>query len=492
MLLRLSVIVIFSIFLAVSATNAQDSYLDDLAGFEEDEISTEKNSNTSISEDIDSIATNTPIVDKLKSIFVIGGSIGFKAAINVNADEPKENTPDYTGLSMFQTSLYLNLKINLGTGRYLYASGHEFFDALYFIKDRDLYSKEYLDLYEQELKLDDLYFHADLLKHLSFSTGRQTIVWGNSDMFQVVDCINPLDMRTPGMIDIRDMRQPVFMSRIGLNFSKLLLEAILVHESRFNIMPIAGSSFFPYPITIPTKSYSHGGENSELALSAKLLMSGWDISAHYAYILNNSPYLSTDLPITFIELILNQSSQNLEMLSNLSEEIPLMQKHARIHLGGVAASAAIGNFMLKAEAAYLNGLKYLSRPNETLSRWDILLGTDYSGFKDMTLSLEFIDRFLLDHKELMTELEQINKHDFGWGLRINKNLLHNSLHLMGLLTLLGIDGSDGGFTRLSVSYDIADNLSTTLGTIIYINGDFKMYEDISKNNRITLEVKYSF
>lgn len=491
-MLKMFLILIFTISL-YTATYAEDSFEDDIAGFEEEETESIDTSNTSSKEPAISSKTVSSTVDILKSIFSLGGSIGLKSAINVNADKPKDNEIDYSGLSMLQASLYLNLKINLGTGRYIYASGHEFYDALYHIKDRNLYSKEYLDLYEQELKLDELYISVNLLPFLTISSGRQTIVWGNGDMFQVVDCINPLDLRTPGMVDIRDMRQPLFLSRIALNLNKFIAEAIVTHESAFNITPVAGSSFYPYPLTINKKEYSNGGENSELALSAKVLLPGWDIGINYGYLLNNSPHLTTDLPISMIEMIMNLDPSTIDIMSNnFSFEVPLIQEYARINLIGMNASSAVGNFMLKAEAAYIDGLKYLSRGNDKLSRFDFLLGTDYTGFKDMIISIEFNDRITPDHTDIMEKLEQIKKHDLGWSLRINKNLLHNNLKLMGLLTVLDMDGSNGGFTRLQGSYDIVDNFTATLGTIIYFDGDLRMYEDISKNNRITLELKYSF
>ena len=44
--------------------------------------------------------------------------------------------------------------------------------------------------------------------------GRQIVNWGRSDTVRVLDVINPLDNREPGLVDIEDLRLPVTMARV--------------------------------------------------------------------------------------------------------------------------------------------------------------------------------------------------------------------------------------------------------------------------------------
>lgn len=415
---------------------------------------------------------------ELESIFKFNGSIGTRLAFNLSYDQ-KEFT-------MLKTYLRLNLKTDFDNKNYLFISGQGFYDAIYNLNGHKKYTQEYLDRYEQELKINEIYLNMNVIPFLKIIIGRQIVVWGFSELFQVVDCINPLDLREPGMADISDMRLPLFMTRTILELNRFSIEANLIHESAFNIVPVKGSNFYVYQILIPENKYSNGGKNTEFTLSGKVLLNRFDISVHLASVLNNSSHIVSKLPLSEIQNILNNKD------TNISDRITLMQEHERLHLGGIAALSVFGNYILKYEIAYIQGLKYFSRPKEKLNRVDLLLGVDYYGIKDAIISFEIVDKILLQHKKIMASIEQVEKHDFAWGLQIQKNLLKNYLRIYGLFMINGINGKNGGFARISAQYDVIDNLAITLGTNLYLNGANLMYRNISRNNKIITEVRYSF
>jgi hypothetical protein len=44
---------------------------------------------------------------------------------------------------------------------------------------------------------------------------------------------------------------------------------------------------------------------------------------------------------------------------------------------GASGNVALGNWLLKSEAALFSGLKYFAAPGETFSRVDLLVGAEY-------------------------------------------------------------------------------------------------------------------
>ncbi len=77
-------------------------------------------------------------------------------------------------------------------------------------------------------------------------------------------------------------------------------------------------------------------------------------------------------------------------------------------------------------------------------------------------------------------------------LRYQSDFLHARLHLLALLMAFGDDLSGGGFSRYSVAYDLADALTVTGGLVTYQAGDKVPFNHIADNDRLFLDLKYSF
>ena len=56
----------------------------------------------------------------------------------------------------------------------------------------------------------------------------------------------------------------------------------------------------------------------------------------------------------------------------------------------------MGNWLFKAEAAYLDGFMFFLTGQETFVRIDLLAGLEYYGFRNTTLSLDMVNRHLVD------------------------------------------------------------------------------------------------
>ena len=92
---------------------------------------------------------------------------------------------------------------------------------------------------------------------------------------------------------------------------------------------------------------------------------------------------------------------------------------------GSAVNVAVGNWLLKAEAAYFNGLKFYHAPGEDYSRTDVLAGIEYSGFQNATIGLEMVSRRLNGFTDKLSRVPDFaNRYEFQTALRIEKKFLN--------------------------------------------------------------------
>ena len=77
--------------------------------------------------------------------------------------------------------------------------------------------------YETEIDLNELNIELEIFQNLDFKAGRQVVVWGKSDSIRITDILNPLDNRTPGLVDIKNLRLGRTMSKLDYYMNDLNL-----------------------------------------------------------------------------------------------------------------------------------------------------------------------------------------------------------------------------------------------------------------------------
>ena len=414
--------------------------------------------------------------------FSIGGSARLRAFYNYAKDPPAQTETDWRGISSLRGDLLLEAESKLSASWQAKVSLWGYYDGIYDIRGYDEYTDEVIETHEKDLELKDTFIQGSLLPSLDIKVGRQVVVWGKSDNLRVCDVLNPLYLREVGMTDIRDLRLPVTMARLDYYWSHWNISAMAIPEIRFNDMPVYGGDYYFQDVPFPEEDVPEDGiENMEYALALNGVFSGWDISFYYADIYDDAPYLyleSVDLvdpgppPIYQPNLVL---------------------KHARIDMFGAAWNLALGNWLIKTEAAYFQGLMYFNTPDETYSRTDIMFGIEYSGFRNMTIGVEALNRHLHDYDDVLedppTDLKQ---NEPQYAARLTKDWLNETLTLTLLASAFGVDFLSGSYERIALEYDLTDNFTVNGGLVMYQSGDRPEFEDIGDSDRIFAEVKYSF
>lgn len=401
--------------------------------------------------------------------FAVGGAISQDVSWNYAHDAPAAGETDHRGLSGLRSRLDAEFDLTLSPDWRAHVAGYGFYDWAWRIQGRDGYTEQFLGEYESDAALGEAWLQGRLGTGVDIKAGRQIVVWGKSDAIRVTDVLNPLDGRLPGRTDIEDLRLPVTMTRLDFYAGDWNLSTIAVHETRFNKTPVFGSDFYTAPAPPPPDSEpGEGFGEQEYAIALNGIFSGWDLSLYGAWIYNDLPHL---------------------------EDTPggPQLRHARLGMGGIAANVALGSWLFKGEAAYFDGLEFYQVPDEKFARLDTLLGVEYSGFTDTTISFEAANRHLLDFdSRLEGAPDDGRRNDFETAIRFSQRYLNDTLELSLLASTHGLSGDNGGFQRLEVTYDWTDSVEVSAGIVNYMSGDKRPFQGIDDNDRLFARIEYRF
>jgi hypothetical protein len=206
--------------------------------------------------------------------------------------------------------------------------------------------------------------------------------------------------------------------------------------------------------------------------------SGWDASLHWAQYFDDTAHFKIT-KVTFIP--------------GVGAVPTLEQRHSRLTMGGVTLSIPSGNFLWKAEAAKLQGMEFALVTDKTFARTDVLVGSEYSGWSDTSLTLEFGVQHLNDFDVKLEESPDSQLEDrIATTVSFMQDYINQTLHLSLVGMMIGKSGQDGGLNRMSLEYDVMDAFSVTGGVMLYQPGDNAYFKSLNENDRLFFEVRYSF
>ena len=404
------------------------------------------------------------------SRFSLDGYLKHGLSYNFAHDRPEPGETDWRGLSRFRSEIQLELKAKLSESWQAQVEGKAYYDAVFAIRGRDEFTGEVLDNREKDAEFGESYILGSITDKLDIRFGRQIMVWGKSDNIRITDILNPLDLREPGLVDIEDLRLPVTMTRLDYYFGNWNIAGLFLHEIRFNKVPVFGSDFFSGSSRLPPEDVpSDSLDNTEFAASLSGILSGWDVAFYFADVYSDQPHQET-----------KPNGQK-------------VRKHARLKMFGSAFNMAFGNWLLKSEAAYLDGLKFFNAPGKDFSRVDALVGFEYTGFHETVISFEVANRHLFDFEDALKQApDKAMEDEFQSAFRIKREFLNDTLKVTFLAQTFGVFGDDGALQRISAEYDLTDTIQLSGGFVFYTSGDLRQFQNIGDNDRLFLGIKYSF
>ncbi len=405
--------------------------------------------------------------DTPTSPWQLNGAATLSSSYNYAQGSPAAGETDHRGLSRLRSAFEFELKVDIADSWRGYVETSLSHDFVYQIQGRSGYTHAQLDSQESEAVLGEAWIQGSLTRSLDLKLGRQLVVWGKSDNLRVTDVLNPMDQRELGLVDIEGLRLPLTMARMDYYRGDWNLSAITVQEIRFHKTAQPGSDFYlgsDRPVV--NNSPNHSSSNLEYAVALNGLFSGWDLSLYWARLFDDQPHQESINGITTAE-------------------------HSRQTMLGAATNVALGNWLLKGEIAHFRGLAFTLISDQKKQRTDMLLGVEYTGFDDTTLSLEVVDRHL-HHYESALAAQGIKKDEWQTALRYAGEFMHARLKVTLLALLFGTVEEGGGVARLQGDYEWQENIRIIGGVVAYHSGDRRPFTRIGDNDRLFLDIKYSF
>ena len=397
----------------------------------------------------------------------LGGYASLAGSWSYQRQAPAPAQADHRGLSRARAKAQLELDWRPRDGWQAYTSAAGYYDGMFALKGREGFTTEYLDSEEHELEMRELWL-AWRLKRVDLRFGRQILAWGKSDSIRVVDVVNPLDFRVPGLVDIEDLRLPVTMLRSNVYAGSWTFTLALIPEIRQDRLPVYGSDYYPLPIAPPPEDVPETSlENTEFAFAASGAFAGWDLSLHAADTWQDQPWLAPQGP-------------------------GMARRYGRRQMLGIASNVATGNWLLKQELAWTDGLRFFAGTG-SYSRINGLVGADYSGFDNTTLSVEVMLQHINQFDAVLAAAPDYAEEDGGQvALRYSGAFWRERLQLTVLALWLGPMAEQGGLGRVSARYALGDALFLTVGGLVYKGGDSPFFQALARNDRLFAELRRDF
>ena len=233
---------------------AQDDYGDLLGGFDDEFDAAELDP---VEDPIPAWLAVLPFGEVIHERVDLSGSIAAGATYNYIAHSvPHGDDPDrltsYGNLSRLDLDGLLQLDVDLPGEWQARAEVLGWYDFVYRIKGRGNYGGEVLDVYEWQVDSGEVYVAGPIHRSLDLTLGRKIVNWGRSDTFRVVDVVNPLDEKEPGLVDIEDLRRPRAMAKLDAQTGPWSASFLVLFENRYSRLPPQGSDFLPRSIVVPT------------------------------------------------------------------------------------------------------------------------------------------------------------------------------------------------------------------------------------------------
>ncbi|MBI9074393.1 MAG: DUF1302 family protein [Desulfatibacillum sp.] len=438
------------------------------------------------------IVVDEEAIPESPSHFRLSGYGKLSTVVTYAQPAPQQGETDYRGLYRLRPELDAKLDVDIAGSWKARVGGRFWYDFAYDLKDRDDFTEPTLDEMETEAELWEAYIEGRPFKGLDLRLGRQIVVWGTSENIRVTDVINPLDLRESGMVDIEGLRLPTAMARADLTLGYWTITGLAIPEIRPALQPPYGGMYYPSDIQLPDDHPPvDSAGNMEYGASIAGHLPGWDISFYFADIYMDLPYLKTTVEAKLIRppIFIPPAT----ILPPIIQYPEFEYHYVRVQMYGASTAIALGNWLLKAEAAYFTGLKYFNEPNEDRDRFDGLLGLEYTGFTDTTISLDVACRYMPSYEEVLETAPDNNPESQPEAaVRIQRDFRNDTFHLTLLATALGHDGGDGWFARAESTYDWTDNLNFTLGIVGYGADDDGYFAYAKDNDCVFFDIKYSF
>ncbi len=315
-------------------------------------------------------------------------------------------------------------------------------------------------------------------EHFELRGGRQLIIWGKADGFQITDIICPKDYTEFLARDFDEMRIAVDGMKAGINFDPVIIQLVWLpvfqpaefpgEESPWRVEQYDGNrlSVRNYDACEP----EHNIKNSEGGGRISVNLPGIDFGFSYFYTWSDSPSLH------------NRGLTGTDLEADM--------EYHRLSFYGAEFSIPAGDFVLRGESAFYTNCYYEqdNYTEEPLKKNNVkgLAGVDWTPGGNWTVSVQVYEDYICGY---VKDLQQ-SQNSVVSTLRIEKKLFREQFTLTTML-FYGFNDRDC-FDRTSADFALSDALHVLAGFDIFAGSEDGDYGRYSDNSEVWGRMKYSF
>ena len=426
----------------------------------------------------DVLFSDTHPVPENREIY-LSGHYTFSASTYLRSQKNRPGKTGDQGINALKSSLFMRLDADLWDGFAARVEGRGFYDAVYALKGESRYTRQMIRENQSGMEVVNCYVDGRVSDQMDMRIGRQVVVWGRSDTFRITDVLNPLDLSVPGRTSLDELRLPVFMAKLDFYTDPFILSALIVPEKRWNRYPVFGSRFYPYAFPADQENETiadFGSMDLGLSLSANFFQ--WDLSFYTAKYTDKTPHVKMPYVLPWPDL-----------------------EQADLVMAGMAADIVWKNFIFKTEAAFTRGVRFsddidkrlnrISLSDSAYSKTDLLLGLEYSGFKNTYVFLDVTNSRINGYNRVL-EQGGVSENTFQASVKWMRSFANGRTTVTAHTAWQEEKAQGGAVHRIKVTRNVSDRLSVSLGAVLYYSGKTGLTRNIGNNDMLFLELFYFF
>jgi len=321
-----------------------------------------------------------------------------------------------------------------------------------------------------KLLIKDAYIDALFKNNFWLRAGNQIFAWGESESLAITDVISPRDLREFGLSNLDDIREQVPALFLSSPYKNVQASLVLTYKAPTHRYAKIDESFYPFI------SYKRDGIN----VVTKENDQKWELITKLNYSANG-----VDLNIIAGEVNSNEYYPEILILNGTA----LIFSQPRIRVLGLSANKATENALLKGELAKHWGNRLPVKDAifwQDSQQWLFMLGTEYSGWNNWEMALEFNGILTEDYTSSLAA----DRIQLGYYLRLQYKSLNERLTNQWIINSL--TGNSGQIFRWDTRFELTDNLVLESNLIFYYaNNETSLYP-YRKNDSINLKLTFSF
>lgn len=384
----------------------------------------------------------------------------------------------FSELNKVETSLFVQIDTNISAGLNLRISGKYYHDAIYELRDDNEYSRDERDKFRNRFEVKDFYLESQYGNGFYVKIGNQILAWGMAEYLRVTDLINTEDQFTFGQQDLEDIRLQVPAVLVSYSLGDWVLDGVLTHNAGRNDIGPEGDEFDQFislrdsPLSLSRLGPEHKTE---------------------AFVRASTHYGRGDLQFVAGEFNDNALSvDRIFAVGSISPQVNLTQN--RMRAVGFAANWVKGSWLIFGELgahfdkAVRPGSDSFFRPSNGWDEKDQILsvlGVEYSGFRNLLLTLELDNVHSRDHDDFMLEDED----QTGFGARLYWTALNDRLQV---LAVWNEPNNSSRFARLSIDYHWTDNLELGILWVDYHSETDSVFVEFRNNDVFQIQLRYNY